>query len=96
MSGIYAIEHTKSGARYIGSSSDIRGRWLRHRSRLRRGRHHCDLLQTAWSINGESEFRLVVLEEVANIFQLTIREQAWLDQTDYPFNRIKSYNPNAV
>lgn len=85
-SGVYAIEHDLSGYRYIGSSVNIRNRWAGHRRELARRRHHCALLQTSWNVHEGEGFTLIVLECVADLFALTVREQYWIDATPNRFN----------
>ena len=61
---IYAITHTKSGRRYVGSCLNASRRWLEHRSQLRNGRHHCDHLQHAWDKYGSDAFVFSILEHL--------------------------------
>ena len=48
-----------------------------HRSSLRRGRHHCKALQSAWDAYGEQAFRLEVLECVNDETHLADLERRW-------------------
>lgn len=49
ISGIYQILHVESGKRYIGQSSNVRRRLLRHKSRLAINKHVNKSLQNAWN-----------------------------------------------
>ena len=85
-SGIYALVNTITREQYIGSSFDISARYLQHRSELRRGRHHSATLQAAWNQYSEDIFVLVILEEVADINELTQREQVYLNEENHAYN----------
>ena len=78
-SGIYAIIHTESGRRYVGSAVNIRKRWHTHTSDLRLGIHANDHLQKAWNKYGPAGFCFVVLE-LCPVEQLLAREQAHIDE----------------
>lgn len=80
-SGIYKIEHEKSGKVYVGSSKDIRKRWRQHSSGLRRKRHHNQRLQRAYNKYGSDAFRYEVLE-YCSVDVLLDREQFWMDELD--------------
>lgn len=60
---VYAIENTRNGGMYVGSTADYKSRWRTHRSALRRGKHHSFILQKAWDKHGEVAFlfRLLVV-----------------------------------
>lgn len=61
--GVYAIVNTKNGHVYIGRTVNrFLERWGGHRRALRKGKHHCYLLQEAWNQFGESAFEFQVLE----------------------------------
>ena len=79
--GVYAITNNATGHQYIGSSVDIRNRWLSHRSALRRGVHANSRLQRAWDKYGEASFACAVLELTPRTKRETaVRiEQKWLD-----------------
>lgn len=88
-SGVYVITCTVNGKIYIGSSSNCKHRWERHKRDLRGSRHHSVYLQRAWNCHGEQSFIFTVLEECDKTV-LFEREQYWLD-TLQPFDS-KGYN----
>jgi len=61
-SGVYVITNTVNGKRYVGQAVDLHVRWLHHRSRLRRGNHHSQYLQSSWNKYGPEAFTFEVLE----------------------------------
>lgn len=89
--GIYVIEHVSSGRLYIGSSADLQRRKDEHYRLLRKAKHHCVHLQSAWSKYGEESFCWRVIEIVARRELLADREQAALDATVLKYNT----NPKA-
>lgn len=72
--GIYILRCLISQKVYVGQSVDPHGRWLRHRSTLRGGKHGNPHLQAAWDKYGESEFTFEVVEIVLNKEDLNRRE----------------------
>ncbi len=60
--GVYAITHTTSGKRYIGSSVNIPQRLNAHRRALRKGKHQNPHLQRAWEKYGEPSFEFEAVE----------------------------------
>lgn len=88
-SGIYKILNTVTGDFYIGSSKDVRFRWMRHQWHLNRGDHHNPHLQNAWSKYGSDVFTFEVLVEVMPE-QLVEMEQEYLDQCLPAYNASKS------
>lgn len=61
--GIYLIYCLSSKRGYIGSTRDLRSRWLQHLSSLRLGEHFNSHLQRAWLKYGEDQFVACVLAE---------------------------------
>lgn len=55
-SGIYKIENSLNGKRYIGSAVHLRERINNHRTRLNCGIHKNRHLQSAWNKHGASSF----------------------------------------
>jgi group I intron endonuclease len=78
-SGIYAIRNTVNGKVYVGSAVNILVRFQAHLRGLRGGKHHSEKLQRAWDKYGDTAFRLVVLERVADRAALLSREQWHMD-----------------
>lgn len=62
MCGIYFIENTKNGKRYIGQSRDIKYRLWRHKRDLIRGCHQNSHLQRSWNKYGGDCFHFSCLE----------------------------------
>lgn len=59
--GLYSIENTVNGKRYIGSSFRIPTRLKEHRAHLVRGAHHSHRLQKDWDKYGEDSFNFKLL-----------------------------------
>jgi group I intron endonuclease len=78
ISGIYKILNKISGRFYIGSSADIKNRWVSHKKMLRKNRHDNQHLQNSWNKYGESNFDFLILNECSNP-ELLITEQKYLD-----------------
>lgn len=77
--GIYAIINLDTGKRYIGSAArSFRDRWLKHKSELRRNKHHSPYFQKAWNKYTEFRFEFKILEFVSPEYCLQ-REQWWMD-----------------
>jgi len=85
--GVYAITHTATGHRYIGSSKNITTRFGLHRSGLRNGKSRHTYLQAAWTEYGEAAFTFDVLELVTDAVDLPAVEQKWLDALPHTLNR---------
>ncbi len=79
VAGVYAIVHSESGRRYVGSSVNLRGRLSRHRKELDREIHGNRRLQRAWKKYGPAAFEFMVLETVSDRSALLAREQAHVD-----------------
>jgi group I intron endonuclease len=62
--GIYFIENKNNGKIYIGSSVNIKQRISKHKSDLRKNKHHSCILQRAWNKYGEESFEFKLVEEV--------------------------------
>lgn len=75
--GIYCIENTINGKKYIGLSRNIEQRWNEHRSKLRRGKHINICLQRAWDKYGEDAFMFYILE-LCDSDMLSEREEYYI------------------
>ena len=93
--GIYRILNNVNGNFYVGSSKNIKARWLSHRSRLRCGAHYALLLQRSWDAHGEKVFSLEVLEVVEDVATLLEREQFWMNELQ-AFNQPNGCNHNSA
>lgn len=58
---LYAIRNTLDGTPLIGVSSNIKRRWLMHRTALRKKRHWNVHLQRAWNRDSEQAFLFEVI-----------------------------------
>lgn len=76
--GVYQILNTVTGRCYVGSTVDIRRRWIEHRTNLNCHRHHTIGLQRAWDKYGQAAFAFSILELTAP-GDLLAREQHWID-----------------
>lgn len=61
--GVYQILNNENGKKYIGSSSNIEGRWWQHRQALSRNEHGNAHLQSAWNRYGVDSFSWSILVE---------------------------------
>lgn len=66
-SGIYAIINNITNKRYIGSYIDIRDRFWRHKSALRKNRHPNAHLQNSWTKYGEENFTFNIIEYTTDL-----------------------------
>lgn len=105
MAGIYCIENTVTGKRYVGQSQNIGRRWMQHKAMLRKGAHLNKLLQADWKQFGEDAFTFYVIEfldrdkvvkeflshlDLAGIIR---KELLWREQ-GY-IKEFETYNPSA-
>ena len=95
MIGIYKIENILDGKKYIGSSVNIKKRFIRHKCDLNRGKHHNIFLQRSYNLYGKNNFNFEIIEE-CSLEELKIVEQRYLDNiftnenyNDYYYNLSK-------
>ena len=81
--GIYAIDCTANGKRYIGSSNNFEVRKHRHFTELGKGIHNNAHMQACWNKYGEKTFEFSLLEECVEE-ELINREQYYLDISKIP------------
>lgn len=80
--GIYCLENTLTGKKYIGSSTNIYQRGLKHRAQLRGNSHPNKKLQNSYNKHNEEDFIFYVV-------QLSLKEDLIRLEQDY----IDLYNP---
>lgn len=90
MRGIYKITCISNNKIYIGSSVDIKSRWNRHKSYLRRNKHDNPHLQHSWNLYGESNFIFDIVEECdkLNNDKLLSIKQKWINNSGCLNNKI--------
>lgn len=93
--GIYQIVCTANQKIYIGSAINLYRRKLKHWKDLSGGYHGNKHLQSAWNKYGESAFIFTIIETIANVEYLLIREQYWIDKTNCCDNDI-GFNINPI
>ena len=77
--GIYRIEDDVSGRFYVGSASNLYGRWANHLYHLRRGSHHNPTMAAIWAKRPES-LRIVCIAYCDGCRDsLLLAEQAVID-----------------
>lgn len=85
--GIYAIKNTLNGKMYVGSTSQFKKRWRRHRQALRGNYHHSPHLQRSYNKIGENRFVFIVLEACENVREtLIFLEQKYMDELHPEYN----------
>lgn len=87
ISGVYKITNSVTGDFYIGSSKDVKHRWITHKAPSYHAQHsnlrmYQDMMQF-----GLNNFTFEILEETDN---LKVREQYWIDQLKPSYNRNKA------
>ncbi len=78
MPAIYRILNVANDHFYVGSSVNVRRRRWEHWDSLKKGTHHCEALQTAWTEFGEDAFEFEIIEEVADVTKLLYVEETYL------------------
>lgn len=75
---IYLIRLAGDQRVYVGATVNLRGRRSSHRHMLRHGKHHCEILQRAYDLQGEDAISIEVVERVDDQIFLKAREQFWI------------------
>ncbi len=75
--GIYIIENTVNGKKYVGQAVNIDIRWKRHQCELKGGYHYNSHLQASWNKYGEESFIFQVLE-YCSVDELNVREDFFI------------------
>lgn len=86
--GVYQIKNLENNKIYIGSSVDVKDRWIGHATDLYNGIHANQYLQRAWNKYGANKFEFILLDYIADIdvefMKVKIRyiEQFYIDWFD--------------
>lgn len=86
--GIYSIENTINGKKYVGSTSNLYKRFYQHVANLRRKKHVNRHLQSAFDLYGEANFTFNI-EFDCDKEDMFIFEQAMIDITKPEYNIIR-------
>lgn len=89
--GVYLIENSVTGRKYVGSSSNIDRRIKTHKQRLQKGCHNNRKLQKDHDIHGIESFKFIILEKDVAHDLLTAYEKYWIYKHD-AIVRYKGYN----
>lgn len=83
--GVYCIENSFNGKRYIGSSINMYDRLHKHNSLLNNKKHENCILQNAWNKHGNNVFECYSLEFCSKEELLEV-EQRWIDTLNPEYN----------
>ena len=89
--GVYLIENSVTGRKYVGSSSNIDRRIKTHKQHLQKGCHNNRKLQKDHDIHGIESFKFIILEKDVAHDLLTAYEKYWIYKHD-AIVKYKGYN----
>ena len=89
--GVYLIENSVTGRKYVGSSSNINRRIKTHKQHLQKGCHNNRKLQKDHDIHGIESFKFIILEKDVAHDLLTAYEKYWIYKHD-AIVRYRGYN----
>ena len=98
--GVYQIKNNENSKVLIGTSSNLKNRWLTLRMQLETKRHSNAGLQKDWNYFGPGNFTYEVIEQkeckdIVNInWELENMEKAWLEKLQ-PYDD-KGYNKKPM
>ena len=98
--GVYQIKNNENSKVLIGTSSNLKNRWLTLRMQLEAKRHPNAGLQKDWNYFGPENFTYEVIEQkeckdIVNInWELENMEKAWLEKLQ-PYDD-KGYNKHPI
>lgn len=87
ISGVYKITNTITGDFYIGSSRDIRDRWVKHKSPSRWAYCSNSKLYKDMAQFGVASFKFEIIEETDNLKE---REQYYIEQLKPNYNSVRA------
>ena len=83
ISGVYKITNIITGEFYIGSSKDIKLRWVKHKCLSMWKQHPNSKLYKAMANYGLDNFTFEIIEKTNNLRE---REQYWIEQLNPSYN----------
>ena len=89
--GVYLIENSVTGRKYVGSSSNIDRRIKTHKQHLQKGCHNNRKLQKDHDMYGIESFKFIILEKDVAHDLLTAYEKYWIYKHD-AIVKYKGYN----
>lgn len=89
--GVYLIENSVTGRKYVGSSSNVDRRIKTHKQHLEKGCHNNRKLQKDHDLYGMDSFKFIILERDIAHDLLTAYEKYWIYKHD-AIVRFKGYN----
>ena len=89
--GVYLIENSVTGRKYVGSSSNVERRIKIHKQHLEKGCHNNRKLQKDHDLHGMESFKFTILEKDVAHDLLTAYEKYWIYKHD-AIVRFKGYN----
>lgn len=100
--GVFQIKNTRNGKVLLGSTTNLRGPFNKHRFMLSIGKHDSQALQKDWNDHGAEAFAFEILEKVKPtddpLFcledELTLLEQIWIEKLQ-PFGE-GGYNQGKI
>lgn len=80
---VYLIRHIETGDAYVGCTTKLSERWIRHRYLLRHSKHHSVRLQSLWDKDGEASFAFEVVEEltISGKPEKVAAELRWIEES---------------
>lgn len=97
MKGVYEIINKLNGKKYIGSSVNIKHRWVVHKSKLRKHQHENFHLQNAWNKYGSRFFEFKVIELVdGGRSKLLSKEQKYINDHGPEYNIVNDASEGGV
>lgn len=89
--GVYVLINRLTNKRYIGSTSNLYRRTIKHRSSLRKGVHYNIQLQEDWNKYGEDNFKFKIIELCKEYKE---QEQFYLDNNKDLYNKYeRAFSP---
>lgn len=89
--GVYLIENSVTGRKYVGSSSNLYRRIKTHKQHLEKGCHNNRRLQKDHDIHGMHSLKFIILEKDVAHDLLTAYEKYWIYKHD-AIVKYKGYN----